>query len=240
MLRKFTSQRGISIIAAVFTLIILGIFGAAIVTLVTTEHEMRIGQLSEDWAFYNVQTGFEYAVREVDQGGYPEVTDKQFYRGNFTVDVNYVEGSEREIIVTGNVGNVRKSYVIDHTPFAGDCLSVNTASAVASGLGNEDLTGIVLQKICNEAVSIDKMTISWVTDGGEKFTQIRIGGADVWNEPLGLGSGETADITDTKLDTIANYDINFIRFTSSMSGKNVTIRFIMTDTSTETVNFDLP
>ena len=238
--KNILSQRGISIIAAVFTLIILGIFGVAVVSLVSTEHELRAGQLSEDWAFYNVQAGLEFAIREIDQGGYPIVSDKTFGKGTFSVVVNYDEISQREIVVTGKIGLIQKEHQISYTPFGADCLDVNSVAAVLSGLGNTDLVGVTLQKICNDALTIDKIIISWEVNAGEKVTQVSIGSIDVWIDPLGVASGSIIDIVDTKLDTAAVYPLNFIRFTSDMSGVTMTIQFIMTDSSIKTESFLLP
>lgn len=256
-------QRGISIIGAIFALIILGIFGAAIVALMSAEQEFRAGQLSQDWAFYNVQAGLEYAIREVDQGGFETATieidqdrcrlvlNKPFGRGSFTVGIDYVEGdndcsglggvTSDCIVVSSAVGTVQKLHMITHFPFAADCLDVNIEDVTLGGINNTDVEEIKLRKVCNEAVTIDKMQISWEPHDGERVALIKIqGNPPAWESIDGVPSGTIIDIEDIRLTGLGVSPINVIRFTSDMSDKTLTLRYIMTDCSMETVSFPLP
>lgn len=234
------SDRGISIVAALFTLIILGIFGATIVVLVAAEQESRRGQLSQEWAFYDVQAGLEYALREIDQGGYPLVTNKVFGKGSFTIDIDYDEVSTRDITAAASVGSVQKVYQISYDSFGGDCLFVDFSSAQLTGTPKTDLSGLTLRKICNEGVNIDRIFMSWDPEDDEEVISASIGGSIVWEDVDGLPSGSSVDITDTLLTGSAAYPVDVIRFNSDMSGSDLTLRFIMTDSSTETVSFPLP
>jgi len=234
------SQKGISIIAAIFTLIILGIFGMTIVTLVSADHEFRAASSSANVAFYNFQTGLEYAIREVDRGWYPIVTGKTFSKGNMTTEIEYSKVADDKIKVIGYVGDFQKRYQITYTPFAGDCTEFDTSSATLEGIGETDLTGVTFRKICNHGINIDKVVLTWDPDNGEKTTLINIDGNVVWEDLVGAVSGADIDILDTRFIDASHNPITMVRLTSSMSGKNLTIRFIYTDTSYETVTFALP
>lgn len=236
---KLKSQRGVSLIGAILVLIILGIFGALIVTLVSTEQSVRISQLSRNWAFYNVQAGLEYALKEIDSGGYPEVTNKAFGQGTFTVNVNYSEAGDDTIIVTGNVGIFEQQHQIEYDSFGADCLSVNKEVATLTGPGKTQLKGMTLRRDCNQAITIDKLIISWVADGGERLTLVNIKNNVVWQDPVGVPSGTLIDINDVSLAGSVAHQVHMIEFDSNMLHKTLTIQFIMSDTSSSTISFEL-
>lgn len=239
-MKIFRSQRGISIVGAIFTLIILGIFGATIVVLVTTEQETRVGQIEQEWAFYNIQAGLEYAIKEIDLGHNPIVSNKSFGSGSFSTAVNYDEVSAREIIVASTVGDAQSSHQISYDSFGADCLEANNDTVTLVGPGKTDLKGMTLRRTCNQAVTIDKMIISWdPEDDSEKATQIVMKNDTVWEDADGLPSGSLFDINDTILTGPVAYQVNLIRFNANMLHKVLTIKFIMSDTSTNTLTFEI-
>lgn len=225
-------------VAATLTLIILGIFGSAIVALVAAEHESRVGQMSMERAFYGVQAGLEYAIREINQGGHPEVTDKSFGYGTFTVDVNY-GGGNRQIIATGKVGTAQKTHQITYNSFGADCLGVNNDTATLTGPGKTDLKAITLKRNCNDAITIDKIRISWDPESGERVTKIKIKNDLVWEDPFGVPSDTTIDIADVVLTGSVAHQVNLIEFTSGMLGKALTTTYIMSDTSIHSETFTI-
>jgi len=234
------SQKGISIIGAIFTLIILGIFGATIVVMVSAEHETRANQLSQDWSFYNAQAALEFALWEIDQGGYPLVTEKGFGQGNFTTEIDYDEAGTRDLRVIGKVAAVQKKYQITYDFFEADCTLIDDSSPTLSGGSSNQLEGIEYRKTCNEGINVDKILLAWSPDSNEKVTSITINTNVVYKDGLGNPSGVVTDIVDTLITTTAAVPIDQILFSGNMSGKEMTLRFIMTDSTTETVTFDLP
>jgi hypothetical protein len=240
---KTSYNNGFSMIGAVFTLMILGIFGAALVAIISVSHESRAIHSSSNVAFYNSQAGFEYAIQKINKGENPIVYQKQFSKGTFTCGVQYVEGSIGKIMSSGYVGDYKKAYDISYPSFGADCLMVDFSSAKLEGMFNDDVTGVLLRKMCNDAVTIDKMMISWVPDGGEKVTSIKMADEIVWEDVGGLSSGSFFDVEDTTFsgsnENPTDYPIDRIHFTNTMNHKNLTIKFIMIDTSTRTVSFDL-
>lgn len=238
-MKLIKKQNGISIIAAIFALIILGIFGMTIVTLVNFEHETRAGNMLGTAAFYDTQAGFEFALREIDQGGYP-LGSRIFSKGNFNVAISYDESSKRELIVTGAVTDIQKKYQISHDTFGADCIQINYAEVSTGGDGNRDLLDLSFRKICNEAINIDKIVIAWTPDANEKVTEININSVIVWEDLLGLGTGSSVNIADTRVSTIGDIPISHFRFTFPMSGKTITMIFVMSDSTTRTISFLVP
>lgn len=220
------NERGISIIGTVFTLIILGVMGAALVGLVATDQESRMRVLRREYAFYAVQAGLEYALREIREGGYPIVTDKTFGAASLTTTI---DTPNRRITARGVAGSNVKTHSITTAQLAKDCMTVNMSGAALGGVGGNQIQNVILTQACLNAVTIDKMSVSWTPDIGEKVKEIVIGGVEVYEDINGLGSGQQIDITDYKLTGSAV--INRITFSSGMAGKNVVIWFTFTDSS---------
>ena len=227
-------QRGISIIGAVFTLLILAIFGGAIVSIVSIEQEHRRFQIEKGQAFYEVQAGLEYALYEIENGGHPVVANKPLGDGTFTVNINY---PNHLIFATGNVGDVTKTHQITHNQMGGDCLGLNNSQATLVGPNKTDLKAITLKKNCNNAITIDKMQFVWDPDNSEKVTLIEIKNVSVYSDIGGANSGEIIDITDYVLDGGAAEQISLIQFTGNMLNKDLTIVFYLSDSSYKTTQF---
>jgi len=228
------SQRGISIIGAVFTLLILAIFGAAMTVVVGTEQEHRRLQLEKSQAFYQTQAGLEYAIWEIVNGGHPIVSNRTIGRGDFTVGVDYLN---HRITVNGASGDVTKTHSITYNPMGGDCLSVDKSAAVLSGPSRTDLNGLTLRKVCNNAVTIEQVRIVWDPNNNEKVRRITINNLDVYDNISGASSGELIDIADHKLTASTSQPINLVQFSSSMLNKAITIVFYLSDSSYRNTQF---
>jgi len=221
-------EKGVSIVGAVFTLLVLAIFGAAIVALVSTDHETRRLHLEREQALYESLAGLEYAVREIKYGGYPIVSNKALYRGSFTTATDY---SQHLIYSTGTVGDLGQTHQITFNQMGGDCLQINNDQATVVGPNKTDIKAITLKKTCNYAITIDKIQLSWDPDNGERFNQIKIDNTFVYNDPSGALSGQTIDIPDLTLNNGNAHQVNLIQFNSNMLNKTLTLVFYMTDTS---------
>lgn len=231
-------QKGISIIGAVFTLLILSIFGAAIVSLMINEHRSRGMQIEKEQAFYETQAGFEYAIREINQGGYPVVTNLAFGRGTFSTTIDY---PNHLIFVTGRSGDISKTHQITYTPMMGDCLTINTAAVAVNGPSRTDMQGLTIQKTCLTAISLDKLQLTWTPNNNEKITKVTIGGTVVYNSITGIGSGGIIDLADVKLTSGSTVAIDLIQFSGSMADKSLApFAISMTDTSYKTTTFNTP
>ncbi|PIR17783.1 MAG: hypothetical protein COV46_02740 [Deltaproteobacteria bacterium CG11_big_fil_rev_8_21_14_0_20_49_13] len=227
-------QKGVSIIGAVFTLLILAIFGSAIVSLTSTEHSVRRLQIEKEQAFYEVQAGLEYAVREIYNGGYPVVSNKGLGRGIFSVSI---DAPNHIVYATGVSGDVTKTHQITYNNLAGDCLNVNNDQVTVVGPNKTDMKALTLKKLCNNAVSIDKLQFVWSPDNNEKVTQVKIENNLLYNSPSGAASGEIIDIPDYAISGGVAHQINLIKFTNNMLNKQFTITLYLTDTSYKTLQF---
>lgn len=218
-------DRGISIVGTVFTLIILGIMGAALVALVATSQESRTISISKERVFYAAQAGFEYALREIRHGGYPIVTSKPLGDAAFSVDIDWVA---HRITVVGELSDYRKSYSIDAPQLAVDCVAPDVSGAYVGGASNNTLGGIVLTQTCLDAVTLATITVEWGAGTGKTVKRINVGGADVYSDPIGVDSGVLIDITDYTFT--GSVDV-LVEFNSSIMGKKVTLTFTFTDSS---------
>lgn len=220
------NKKGVSIIGTIFTLIVLGVLGSALVAIVATDQESRMKSIFRERAFYSVQTGFEWALREIKEGGYPIVSAKPIGEGKFTVTI---DPAPRRITVAGTSGTAVKTYSITTNLLGKDCLQINTAGATVGGATFNQLLGLSMTKNCLNAVSAEGLTLTWSPDSAEKMRRVRIGGIDVYNDLNGVSSGQKADITDVKVSGSAVIDV--IEFSSSIVGKTMNLKVTCTDSS---------
>lgn len=230
------NNRGISIVGAVFTLLILAIFGVSILSIVSTDQEMRMRQIEKEQAFYDVQAGLEYALREINYGGYPIVANKSLGRGAFTTTI---DPTQHIVTSTGVSGGVTKTHQITYSTLGGDCLTINNDQVVLVGPGKTDLKALTLKKDCLSAITIDKMQLVWSPNNGEKVTKIEISNTTVYDNPGGSPSGGIIDISDYMLSGPNAEQISLIRFTSNMLNKDLTITFYLRDTSSRSIAFTI-
>lgn len=230
-------NRGISIIGAVFTLLILGVFGITMMSLVATEQETMIRSIEKTQAFYLTQTGLEFAIREINQGGYPVVTGKQFENGRFSTTI---EPATHTIGVTGAIGDVVESHTITYPQLAGDCFELNNESAVLTGPEKAILKGVAFRKTCLNAITLDSMQLTWVPkNGGEHVLLVIVDGNTLYQATPGAISGEIFELTNYTISNGSVHQTNEIRFSSNMVDKDLTMTWYFTDTSSKTMTFRL-
>lgn len=228
------NDKGVSILGAVLTLFILAIFGAAIVSLTSTEQEIRRRHIEKEQAFYEAMAGLEYAVREVVNGGYPVVTNKVLGRGSFTTTI---DPSQHIVRSTGTSGDVTKSYQITMNNLGGDCLNINNDQMTVVGPNKTDMKANTIKKLCNNALTIDKFQFTWSPNNGEKVTLIKVENNTVFNNVAGAGSGEVIDIPDYTITGGVAHQINLIQFTNNMLNKQFTMTIYLSDTSYKSLQF---
>lgn len=227
LLRRLQDRRGISIIGTVFTLIILSIMGAAMVAIVSDEQESRMRSLSRERSFYAVQAGLEYALREIEEGGYPIVAAKPLDMSTFTTSI---EPNERRITVTGVAYEAERTHSITTSQLARDCATIDSSGAHLGGSSGNELLGLTISRSCLNAVNVAAVTVTWTPDVGERVRRIRIGGVEVFDLLAGNASGELIDVSDARISG-ASAAIDTIEFSAGMSGKTVDITLTFTDSS---------
>jgi len=234
-MRRSLGERGVSIVGTVLTMITLGIMGAALVGIVAAEQESRKICLSREYSFYAVQAGLEYALREINEGGYPIVEDKQFADSTFTVEI---DPGPRRITATGQAADATRHHSITTDLLAADCVSIDASGATLGGSYDNELYGIVLNHSCLIAVNVDGMTLDWTPDTGGTVRKVRIGGVDVYDDISGTAAGVPIDTADYRFDTQASID--YITFTSDMGGKSIDLTITFTDSSSLTESGIIP
>ncbi len=235
VLKYIKGRRGVSIVGTLFTLIILGVLGAALVSLVSMEQESRVRSIRREYAFYAVQAGLEYALREIKEGGYPIVTSKAIGNANFTTSIT---PAERKITVLGSAHENSKTHSITTSELASDCASINTSAVSVGGVSLDKIQNISVSKTCLNAVNVQSMRLTWSPDIGEKIMEIRAAGQVIYSDINGVASGGTVDVQDTKFTS--SMTIDYIDFSSSVSGKSVTLQLNFTDSSSISKSFSLP
>ena len=221
-------NRGISIVGTVFTLIILGVLGASLVALVSMDQDSRMRSIHREYVFYSIQAAFEFALREINEGGYPIVTNKQFDDATFTVTI---DPSPRKITAVANMGDHMRTYSITTDELGMDCLNVNMVGATVGGASNDELQNIVLTQTCLNAVTIESLVFSWSPDLGETVKTVTIDSNDVYDDISGTESGDSINITDTSV--VGTSTINTVKFSSGISGKDISVTLRFTDSSTK-------
>jgi len=218
------NRDGISIVGSIFAFLILGIMGATLVALVSSDQESRMNSIRRDRSFYAVQAGLEYALREIDQGGYPIVTDKVIGESSFT---STIKPSSRQISVVGSSGDAMRSNTITAPELASDCMDIDVSGASVSGSGNNRLSGIALTKTCLTAVGLDITGVGMSPYIGELVTRVSIDGNLVYENMI--GSPLVVDIEDYRVYNSSVID--YIEFSSSIVGKTIVLTLTFTDSS---------
>lgn len=97
---------------------------------------------------------------------------------------------------------------------------------------NPDITGIVLENVSNQDITVDKIEISWSeTAGGENITGIQVGGGPVeWSGSNPTGS--ILDISDYSLTAGGGpVNVDYLSFDSDIASALVKVSFVMIDGS---------
>jgi hypothetical protein len=137
-----------------------------------------------------------------------------------------------EVLNTSSLSNI-VSATTQALPTQAGYLDVNISGRRLS-TNRKDVLGITLRNTGNLNIVISQMTVSWI--GGSvnsRLNTIRINNNDVWS---GISvSGQVSNITDITIPALTTRNLNYLRFSHTMNGSNMTIIFTMLDGSTKTV-----
>lgn len=229
-----SKQKGISTIAALLMILSLASMGGVMAYMVSAGQHQRADAHSSWQALYVTQAGIEYAVKRIYDGQYEIVNPPgiTFGTGSFTVS-----RSGLTLTITGTVGNAVRVHQVD-SPTEADCISVDVSNV---NLHDDErrLSDINFNKICLPSITIDKMQLSWVPDGGQKVKKIRIESSTIYDNPAGASSGTLLETTDYTVTNPNNNVINRIDFNQSIEDVMMTLSFIMGDASVKTVTFEV-
>lgn len=227
IMKILSNQKGVSIVAAVVTLILLTIMGTAIVSLVIGGQESRVAQLRKDRAFYIWQAGTEYAMKEIDNGGWPEVEDNEFGEGSFTVDVSSKHHLKEVWNRTGNTPIVYEQSALLGT----SCINFELSSVTVAGLGNTEVRNINFGSTCGSRAVVDKVKVSVFPNNDHSDDDIRISRVkiDGWTLYSGAtNSGQMIDILDYTVSGPAMHGI-VLTFTGDIYNKQIVLEMFLKD-----------
>lgn len=225
-------EHGMSILAAVISLLALGVMGVTTATLMGTHQASRALGAQRQEAAYLAQAGLEYGLMQINQGGYPNTT-KSLGLGTFTVEVLPAQHLVRSI---GVVGEATQEYRITDNFLGGNCITVNNATATLTGPQKDRLHGITFVKTCLSKITVDKWILTWApTNPTAKVLRIEIPQNNiVWNNPAGLPSGTLIDATDMTFSGQIT-QVHEIQFGQNMSCKTFAMQLMLTDGSSVTM-----
>lgn len=238
---KRNAQLGFGILGAVIMMTVLSLLSGAVIHAIASSQVTQVNHLVREQAFYNVQAGIEYALKQIDDGVDPDGMQKTFAGGTFTIAYNATTGAATvSANKSGYFASASPSYGIQLPSLSNeaDCLAVNVAGAYLNGASTR-LQGITLQNTCATVSNIDSMSVSWTPSGSEKTQIIRIQSSNVYSSSAGVASGTLVDIrqdnTTTWWPIPANttHSLSYIDFNTSVLLKNFTLHFVMKDGSTK-------
>lgn len=215
----------------------LAVMGMAVTYFVATGAVSKTNELAREQAFGLVQAGFEYALMQANSGTNPNGHVRNLGQGQFSVQYQ----DTGLITITSSVnsmqGTASLSYSIQGPPIGSmkDCLIVDVSGANLSG-GGTILQGLTVRNNCNGIINISGMTVTWNPAVGERMTGITIGGTAVYANPTGVTSGTAVTFGSPYAMSACGAAIAMsITFNSSMVGRNFTLLYTMSDSSSRSV-----
>jgi len=104
------SEKGISIVAAVFIVVILSILGIIIITYTITAAEETGNEYLSTQAFYNAETGIYSALLEIESGLNPNGKTFSFSSPNGSAVISAVDTGDLWVVEsTGYSGNISEN-----------------------------------------------------------------------------------------------------------------------------------
>jgi len=200
------NKNGMVLAAAVMLIIVAAVVVLGVTTFVVERLRQLEANQQETEAVYLAQAGIEAAV-------YNYRFRRQTGNGYFTLGQNFLEAN--------------RYYVLGGSD--ADLVMVDTSAAILSS-NNRTLSGLVMQNATNtRALTLDRMTVTW--NNSRRLSRIRINNGTVWSG--NAASGVNALIRpQAVMDAVPTQDnIDELRFSGSMVGATVDVRFIMTDGS---------
>ncbi|MFA6358229.1 MAG: hypothetical protein WCY09_06155 [Candidatus Omnitrophota bacterium] len=201
-------KRGLALIAAVMLIVFVSIAVLGLSVFIV----QWIGQINADQissrCVYNALAGVNYSIYQ-----YRNSTSLI----NGTININVNNSFRLSTVLAGGGGGASSAMVLN-------------ATAARLGNNNRRLLGVTVRNSSANAVTIDRMIVSWSINN-RTMSQIRINGNTVWSGIMIL-TPANVNITNTVIPANTTYPIDLIQFNSSMIGATITISFVMTDGTT--------
>ncbi len=203
------NKKGIVLIAIIFLIIFIAIAIFGVTTFIAQRLWGYNSEQTIERCRSNAKAGVAYAI-------YQFRANATSYSGTVTIDST---NSATVTTTGGGGGGAAASLIIDAT------------GSVLGGGGNKDITGVTLNNNSASSITLTQFTIS-CAGGDKKLDQININGSPVWTTDTTIGvTPVTLNMTDVSIPAGATYNINFVRWANNMSGRTITLSFIMSDSS---------
>ena len=219
------SRTGVTVAAAMIVVFVLASFGAGITYFVASSTSTRLQQIQGDQAFYAVETGLEFALRQIIVAGTSETSITREFVGE---TITITRSSNRVYVSSSATSAASAHSIMDpDPPGPSDCLLVDVVSAVVSP--NTVLKNIYLSRdpSCSEPIVIVSMSqTTWQPDDWSELYQIRIGGNPIeFSGPSATSGGNFVFQNQYTIDDGNQHTVNRMRFSGNMASRNFQLHF---------------
>lgn len=201
-------RKGLALIAAILLIVFVSIVVLGLSTFIVGWYGQIDNTERQEHCIYNASAGIYYALYQYRNSGV-------LTNGTFSIDA-----ANNFTVSTTLIGDDASSLIIDAT-----------GSYLASS--NRDVRGVTLTNSSLSTITIDRIIVTW-TGYSRTLTNIRINNSNVWNSS-DSSSPADCNITNTNIYAGATANLTRVRWNSSMSGRIITLQFIMTDGSASPV-----
>jgi hypothetical protein len=150
------NEKGFTLVGAVITLTLAAYMSASVLEIGGSGDGAATNEFQTTQALHVGNGGIQYALQRLDLGLSPDVQNKPFGAGTFTVATDPVT---RDITVTGNVGEAKKIQGVT-SDFSSDATSVDATPAYLSANGR-DIEGMEIKKYAHTQVLLASLKVVW-------------------------------------------------------------------------------
>ncbi len=226
------SQNGfVTGIGAYAALLVMGVIGLAAIYSSIVAEKSKKDELGRAQSFYIAQAGAEYAMKKMYSDLDPTVPEpgKELANGSFVISF-----SSPTATIQGRFGISTSNITIDK-PNMADCTAIDTTNTTLQS-SNRSIANIQLSKTCLTSITVDKIKFSWVTVSAATINPVTIDGSSHYNGVPSSTSGTQIELVNRTISDASSHEIQ-VTFSSSMSGKTVTMIITFSDGSTGTSVF---
>jgi len=210
-------RRGIALIAAIMLIVFISTAVLALSVFIVSWYKQIDAEEREARCIYNAMAGVNYAIWN--------------YRANSSALTNG----------TSNI-DANNSFTVSTVSGGGAAanLVINATASSLSGNGRDVLNVTLTNNSLASSITLAQVII-YIDSGTKILDAIRINNSNVWTNNTNIGTTPvTLNMTDVVIPANTTRAVNRIRWTTSMAGRTVYWRFIMSDASTTSICIAYP
>lgn len=155
MLKTLKNNKGSStIVGTLAVMVLLAAASVSVVNLSGTDTKSYNDSMQGTQAMAVGNAGIQWALDKLNQGQSPDVTDKPFEQGTFTVTS---DPTSSLITVVSKVGDAKKTQRIN-ADFSYNCVKLDVSKVTVN---DDTLQGLKFVKSCNDKAVLDKIVLKW-------------------------------------------------------------------------------